>query len=242
MTRLLSDSEGFAGITAWRPVSGPNARNSGSTTAMDGSEQSFDAYGDLVALEIALNVKRGQGARRQRGVMTALRTGNAIRLSFFDPDMMGPAESGIDVAASLGWTSLPARDWSNGEPWSNGEGWKTSAPVAPVASAAALDTGEIILADTFWGHALGLGDFLGFFPFHFGLYTVTEVIDDGHYRIWPRLRRALTTDDYATLFPVIAMRPVINTLPPGRGLAVTEPATAVLVEVPDYYVRDYYEG
>ena len=46
----------------------------------------------------------------------------------------------------------------------------------------------------------------------------------------------------ATLFPVIAMRPNIGTLPPGRGVSVTDEVSVTMVEVPDYYVRDYFEG
>lgn len=242
MPRLLSDSDGFAGVTGFSWLSGPNARNSGSTTAMDGSEQTFDAYGDVVALEFTLNVKRDVAARRQAGVLTALRGGNAMRLRFFDPDMMKPYEAGINVSERYDWTNLPTENWSNGMPWSNGAGWALSAPVVPVAASAGFDTGIVRLGSAFWGHQLGLGDIVGFFPFHFGIYTVTEVIDDGEYRIWPRLRKALTSEDFCTLHPTIVMRPVMNTLPPGRGLAHTDAATVSLVEVTDYYVRDYYEG
>lgn len=187
--RLLSDSDGFQGVTGFVPVSGPNARNSGSSTAMDGTEQTFDAYGDVVALQFTLNVKQGVAARRQSGILTALKSGNAMRLRFFDPDMLTPTEAGISGVAGKGWTDLEDVEWSNGQPWSNGEGWQMSAPTVAVASPAAFDTGIVTLADTDWGHELGLGDRLGFFPLHFGLYTITEVIEPGQYRVWPACGR-----------------------------------------------------
>lgn len=247
MPRLLSDSDGFEGVTGFVPVSGPNARNSGSTTAMDGTEQTFDAYGDVVALQFSLNIKKDRGARRLSGMLTALKSGNAMRLRFFDPDMISPAEAGLAVGAGKRWPDLAQQDWSNGEAWSNGEGWHTSAEVVPVAAATALDGGIVQIEDEHWGHSLGLGDRLGFLPFHFGLYTITEVIVPGTYRMWPRLRKALAyTGDpdegsFATLFPTIVMRPAMSVMPPARGLAFAEAASVTMVEVPDYYVRDYYE-
>lgn len=238
MARLLSFpfNPGVVDIT---PISGPMARSSGSNTSSDGSEQTFDSVGDVVALRLSFNVKRKGLARQERGLFTGLHGGaNAIRLSFFDPDVIMPAEAGLDVAAHLDWTDLDALNWSNGQPWSNGQGWAQSAPEISVASASAINTGIVTLPDSFWGHRLDLGSYFGFFPFHFGLYMVTEVIDDGQYRIWPRLRKALTTDDFATLFPVIAMRPLSrDSAKYGRGLSVTNAASIDLVEVIDPYVR-----
>src|SRR5690606_27156301 len=111
-----------------------------------------------------------------------------------DPDIMSPAEAGItgpfqkssspEVIANVGDQGGVA--WSNGEPWSNGFNWQPAYPTVAVAAASAYDSGIVTLADEFWGHGLGIGDYIGFFPFSLGLYTVDEVIAPGQYRVWPR--------------------------------------------------------
>jgi len=243
MPRLISPPCATIASVEW--LNGPNSRNSGSNTSVDGTEQTFDAYGDVVAVRIDFDPVRDRRARRERGMLLALQGGNALRLTYLDRDMPLPAEAGVDVPASTRWRDLPRLNWSNGLPWSNGKGWKTSAPVVEVAASSTFDTGIVSLANTFWGHSLGMGDHLGFFPFHFGIYTVTEVLDNGRYRVWPRLRKALTTSDYATLHPVVVVRPAGKqdaTWRRARHPGLMTDAGITCVEVPDYYVRDYYEG
>lgn len=234
MPRLLPDPQFTISELEW--LTGPNARNSGSTTAMDGSEQTFSSYGDGVAFRVTLRIAQGVLARRQRGYLTALPGGNAFRFKYIDGDIMKPVEAGI--VGPYG-----SQAWSNGEPWSNGLGWAPSYPVVPVTASAAFDMGIVKLSDAYWGHRLGMGDHIGFMPFHFGLYTVTEVIDDGEYRIWPRLRKALTTDDFCTLHPTLVVKPMNRESATWtRNPSYQEGASLSLVEVHDYYVRDYYEG
>ncbi|WP_157014899.1 hypothetical protein [Mesorhizobium xinjiangense] len=235
MLRLITWPDGLWGFVDINPVSGPKARSSGGNTAQDGTEQTFEGIGDLVALELVFSAKNGvTGARRQRGLVTALHSGaNAMRLQFNDPDIMTPAEAGVSCPEE--------QNWSNGEPWSNGEGWAPTYPVVPVAAAAGFDTGIVRLANEFWGHTLGYGDYLGFFPFHFGIYMVTEVIEPGQYRVWPRLRKALTAEDYATLYPTLVMKAVGTTVAPPRDLVATG-GSITLVEVIDPYVRSDFTG
>jgi len=223
------------------PTSGPGARNSGATTAQDGFEQTFDTVGDLVALRLELVPRRGISARRERGLFTRLMEGgNATRLTFNDPDLMSPQEAGIDVPAH-DWERMPSPTWSNGQPWSNGLGWGVTPPTVPVAAVAAVNTDTVTLADEAWGHRLGEGDYLGFFPFSFGLYMVTEVIDPGQYRVWPRLRTALTTEHFATLLPTIVMRPRgRDAVSMSRGTWMTDGSSIELVEVIDPYVRRFF--
>jgi hypothetical protein len=243
MARLLTfpNNPGVVSIT---PISGPAARSSGSTTAQDGSEQTFDGYGDVVALELKFNAKMDVSARRERGLFAAFQGGaNAARLRFYDPDIMRPYEAGMAVPHNLRFRDLAQVNWSNGQPWSNGQGWMPSAPIVPVAAASSYDSGIVTLDDVFWGHGLGLGDYIGFFPFHFGIYAVTEVISEGQYRVWPRLRAALTTSSYATLFPTIVMRPISrDSIRQSRGLSTTDGSSISLVEVIDPYVRKYFIG
>lgn len=114
-------------------------------------------------------------------------------------------------------------------------------PHVAVADAAPRDATVISLGSDFWGHTLNVGDYLGFFPFHLGLYLVTEVIDPGTYRIWPPLRKAIGPDDFATLRPTLAMRlESEDAANAGRGLVVAEGLSVTLVEVPDYTVRQWF--
>ncbi|MGH6805389.1 MAG: hypothetical protein ACREEJ_00810 [Ensifer adhaerens] len=152
--------------------------------------------------------------------------------------MMTLLEAGLSASPSQERFGMP---WGNGEAWSNGQNWELTAPNVGVAAAASLDATIIRLTGSFWGHRLQPGDYLGFFPMHFGLYTVTEERGDGEYRIWPPLRKALTTGDYATLYPVMAMRLESEDAASAvRGVGFAEEATVTLVEVFDYDVRDYF--
>jgi hypothetical protein len=113
--------------------------------------------------------------------------------------------------------------------------------LVPVAAAAAREGTVIKLGSQFWGHVLDIGDYIGFVPFHFGLYTITEVISPGEYRIWPPLRKSVTAGDFATLRPVLAMRlESEDSASAGRGLVTADSVTVTLVECLDYDVREYW--
>lgn len=238
MARLLTWPDfGNAGIVKVTPVNGPSARNSGSNTAADGSEQTFSGIGDRWAFTFDLVSQRGADARRTRGLLNSgLASGvNATRWTVVDPDRMSLMEAGLSGNSS-------SVEWANGAPWSNGRKWGISYPVVAVAETAAADDRIVWLADSFWGHSLGIGDWFGFFPFSLGLYEVSEVIEPGRYRIWPPLRTALTAGThYATLTPTLALRltgPGATRL--SRGLTHTEGQGADLVEVVDAHVRAYF--
>lgn len=242
MARLLTWNDGL-GLNALELVDGPNVRNSGSTTAQDGSEQTFDSLGDVWTFRLGLTIKQGREARRQRGIIDALLGGaNAMRYTVIDPDMMSPQEAGIDVPITTDWSNIGFKNWSNGQPWSNGLGWKITPPVVSVSASAAVDTDIVRLDDQFWGHSLDLGDRFGFFPFHFGMYQVTEVVEPGLYRVKYRLRRAISATDYATLRPTLVLRPVNKSAArsPARNPSHTEEANITLAEVIDPYVRQHF--
>lgn len=239
MARLLTWNDAL-GLNALKVVEGPNVRNSGSNTATDGSEQTFEGIGSRWAFRLGLTIKQGRAARVQRGILDALMGGaNAMRFTVIDPDMMTPTEAGLAVPEWCDWNDLPGQPWSNGMSWENGQYWKPSPPVVRVAAAAGADDGIVRLEDEFWGHSLGMGDRIGFFPFHFGVYQVTEVIEPGVYRVKYRLRKAIEAGDYCTLMPVIVLRPLSKTaaLSPARVPAHTEATSVTLVEVIDSYVR-----
>lgn len=242
MARLLTWPEGIS-INSLEAVDDPNIRNSGSNTTQDGSEQTFDGVGQVWAFRIGLTIAQGTKVRRTRGILDALMGGaNAIRFKLFDPDVMSPAEAGIAVPDWPDWRNLPSQPWANGQPWSNGMPWAGSYPTVKVSASATAGATIVSLENKFWGHSLGIGDRFGFFPFHLGMYQVTEVISPGTYRVKYRLRKAIAQGDYATLFPTIALRPLSKEAarPPARNPETTEPTTITLVEVIDPYVRQYF--
>lgn len=182
---------------------------------------------------------KGMMARRARGLVTSLHKGvNAVRVRICDADGLSFEEAGMTPTELQIRRGMP---WSNGLPWSNGENWKLSKPNVLVETAAAKDASFVKLKDEFWGRQLGVGDWIGFFPLHFGMYEITQLMDDDTYRIWPPLRKAITVDTYATLYPVLAMRLLSSNLPDAdRGPSHLEGLTMSLFEVPDYYVRQYF--
>lgn len=92
-----------------------------------------------------------------------------------------------------------------------------------------------------WGNNLEVGDILGFMPFHFGWYMVSERYEAGRYRIWPPLDKAVPAGDYATLNPVMAARLESEEgANAPRGASLAEGLNVTLVQVKDYDVRDFF--
>lgn len=236
--RLISPPVGL-GLTSIEPLSGPRAVSAGATQSIGNFVQTFGSPFGLWRFRFSFPAMHKSLFRRYRGWITALHGGaNATRWSFFDPDMISFQEAGVEASNFEIATGKP---WSNGQPWSNGENWKTSRPNVAIASAAARDATVVSLAFQWWGHRLGVGDYLGFFPFHFGMYEITEVVAPGQYRIWPPLRKAIGTSDFATLSPVLALRlESEDAATAGRGLVVADDLTATFVETFDYDVRQWF--
>jgi len=242
MARLLSHPVGLP-VVSLQPLSGPRAVASSASQSISGFTQTTALPFGLWRWQIVFAAMHKAMFRRYRGWVTALHGGaNATRWLFFDPDMMSPRDTGIDVAPHVEWTSLGYdQNWSNGMPWSNGQGWGKTPPQVAVAAPAERDDTIVSLSSTFWGHTLDVGDYLGFLPFHMGLYTVTEVFEPGRYRVWPPLRKAISADDFATLRPTLAMRlESEDSASAGRGLVVADGLSVTMVEVLDYDVRQYF--
>jgi len=237
MARLVNWPLGLR-ANAREPLSGPRAVGGASTQSIGGFVQTSGAPFGLWRWRFSFPPLRGQMFRRYRGWVTSLHGGaNATRVPFCDWDGLSARQAGIDA------DRYGSEPWSNGMPWSNGQGWRTTPPTVPIAAPAAQDATIISLGSAFWGHGLDIGDLLGFFPFHFGLYMVTEVVDPGTYRVWPPLRNAITTDDYATLRPTLAMRlESEDAANAPRGAAFAEGLSVTMIETLDYDVRDYFTG
>lgn len=234
MARLLSWPIDLRIVRVER-LKGPRSINSGSTEALDGGEQSFSSPFGALSLQITFQPLQGQIARRHRGWITALHGGaNATRFTYVDADRMSPEEAGI--VGDHG----PQR-WSNGQPWSNGQWWSPSYPTVNVAAATLLGGTTVTLDSAFWGHTLDMGDLIGFAPFHFGMYEVTEVLAPGQYRIWPPLRKAVSATDFCTLSPTLALRLVgIDGASVSREQPAAQGLTATFIETFDYDVRQYF--
>lgn len=238
MARLLSPPVGL-GTTSIEPLSGPRTVGGSSTTSVSNYQQTVASPFAVWRWRLSFPAMEGSLFRRYRGWITALHGGaNATRWTFFDPDCITFHEAGVNASQFEIATGKP---WSNGMPWSNGENWQSSRPVVSVVSAAVRGATTLSLADQWWGHRLDIGDYVGFFPFHLGMYEITQVIEPGIYRVWPPLRKAIATADFATLSPTLAMRlESEDAASAGRGLVAAEGLSATLVEVEDYDVRDYF--
>ncbi|MCF6371045.1 hypothetical protein [Rhizobium halophilum] len=224
-------------LTSQRPLSGPESVNPSQGTTIGNFTQTVASPFGGWAFEFNFHPMQGDQYVRFRGWLWALQRGaNATRWQMTERDKMSPARAG--VSSALGG----AVAWSNGQMWSNNRPWKLTYPNVKVAAAAAVDTTIINLADEYWGRRLRWGERIGFFPFHFGMYQVTEDFGDGRYRVWPPLRKAITTDDYATLYPVLVLQMMVSQEMeyPSEDAALTIGASVRMFEAFDYDVRDYF--
>jgi hypothetical protein len=238
MARLLSPPVGLF-TTSIEPLSGPRAIGSSKSESIGNFTQTVASPTGAWRYQFSFPAMREGLFRRYRGWITALHGGaNATRWHFFDPDMMTFKEAGVSASDFEIATGQP---WSNNKPWANRENWAASRPNVAVAADADLDETVISLVDVWWGHRLDIGDEIGFFPFYFGKHMVTEVFEPGRYRVWPPLRKNISTGDFATLSATLAMRlESEDAANAGRGLSVADGLTVTMVEVFDYDVRDYF--
>jgi len=238
MARLLSWPVGLR-WNKWKWLAGPESIGSSSSTSVGDFTQTVASPFGARHIQLSFPILKGKQARRARGLVTALHKGaNAVRLHMCDWDGMSLADAGVSVTKAQLQAGAP---WNNGLGFDNGENFHISKPNVAVSEAAAINATIIQLSDQFWGHELGSGDWIGFFPLHFGLYEVTEDFGDGRYRIWPPLRKAVPVGSYATQYPTMAMRLKADNLPDAdRGAAFLEGLTISLLEVFDYDARDYF--
>lgn len=231
--RLLSWPNGLK-VTDFTRVSGPVSAGSGQNLTLTGATQHISAVKSPIVFNVTLPPQQGQGARRVNGLITAMRMGvNAVRFPWNVTDEM-PDPNDLDLSA------FQQLNWSNGQPWDNGKGWQGSYPTETVTASASVDESLITLGSTAWGDNLGMGDYFGF-ESHFGVYEITETFDllPNQYRVWPPLRKAITTSDVATLEPTMVVRSVGDSQR-NKKPAVWQPQELTFVEVLDADVRSYY--
>lgn len=248
MARLLDWINGLS-IIARSPLTGPRTVGSASTESLAGYVQTVSSPFGLWRWQFTLRPMRKALFRRYRGLVTALHGGaNAVRVTFCDPDGLTWEESGVTATSEEIRAGVP---WSNGASFSNGENWSVGRPWETVAVDAAKGDTTIAIYGEHWGNDLVGGEQIGFVPFHFGMYVITEVIARGdagvspatpsQYRIWPPLRKAVAVDEYVTLTPVMAMRLESEAAATAsRGSRLAEGSSLTLVEVQDEDVREYF--
>ncbi len=225
-------------ISSMEPLTGPRGVKATVSTAISGFTQTSSSPNGLWRWQFSFPPMRDRAFRVHRGMIAALHGGvNAVRIPFYDPDAMSSRSLG-----QMGVRSYPVTlPWSNGRPWSNTAGWKEGNETVPLAAATPIRGDTIVLSEGAWGYKLEVGDRLGFMPFHFGLYIVTQVYAPGAYRIWPPLRRAVTAANFATMRPVMAMKlEGEGGANAARGTLVADSLTATFVEVEDSDVRTFY--
>lgn len=236
MARLLSWPLGL-GITNFELLRGPQAVGAGASQSLNGSEQSFASPFGAVQFRVTFVPMQGKLERAHRGWIVGLHGGaNATRFSVVDGALRRPDETGISGP-------FEGQPWSNGQPWSSGQVWKPSYPPVPMAGAVALGGTVVALSADFWGHDLGVGEYIGFSPLYLGMHIVTEVLTAGRYRVWPPLRKAITIGDYCTLTPTLAVKLAGGTAATlGRHAQAAQDLTAEFVEVFDYDVKQFFAG
>ena len=222
-----------------RKLAGPKTRNSGQSVSLEGWEQTVASPFGMRRIELSFPSIRGQLARRARGWITALHGGaNATMIRMCDWDGLSLAQRGMDASPAQYAQGSP---WSNGMPWSNGVNWHNGSPAVPVTADAAEGGTIVALSSLHWGSNLGIGDWIGFFPFHLAAYEITEVLPGNRYRLDLPLRAALRTSSFACLDPVLAMRlESENGASAERDASYLAGLTVTLVEVFDYDVRQYF--
>lgn len=239
MARLVSWPQGIK-ITSFEPTNGPVAIGAGGSKSLGGYTQTVAGIGFQWEFTVSFTAMQNALARSFRGAVMALHSGaNALRYTWIDGDRRRASDLGLtgDFALPVPWDS-----GGTDVNWSNGQGWQASLPKEEIAAAAAYMATEITLSATSWGELLGVGDYLGFTG-QFGVYMVTEVFEPGRYRIFPPLRRAVTVADYATLEPVVVVRPMgPDAIRVPRNISLIEGATASFIEVLDRDVRDFFTG
>lgn len=246
MARLLSPPHGLK-ITSIEPLSSPRTVKGGGSQSTGNFTQTTASPFALWRWQFAFAPMVGAEFRQYRGWITGLHGGvNATRFKFVDPDRASHRELGLhtttdQLRAGISWGNSKPWDVEGADPWFNTGNWKLDIPLAIVHHHAELGANTIHLTSAHWGHKLNIGDYIGFSPFHFGLYTITEVLDVGKYRIWPPLRKTIAVEDFATLEPQIVLRlESEESAKAGRSLQAAEGLVATFVECLDYDVRDYW--
>lgn len=232
--RLLSWPNGL-GVTSFDLVGSPLASGEGQTPALAGLLQQSVPIKAPTIYQIGVPPLQGALAREFNAILfDAHNYGNAIVFPFtLAAEQLDPL--------SIGLTGPQQQNWSNGQPWNNGQGWSGGYPNESIAADQSKDYSTVTLGSDAWGDHLQKGDWFGFIG-HYAVYQVMapDPLIDGKVRIWPPLRKAVTTSDSATLEPTIVVR-LIGAPQRSKTRNVWEGGAIQVVEIPDEKVRTHYD-
>ena len=238
MSRIVNLPRGLP-IRRYEPLSGPRAIGGGSTESLEGYVQTSASLFGLWRFRFTIGPIRGDVFRAYRGFVTAMHGGaNATLIRIIDYDKMSYAAMGANVSESAIKNGVR---WAGDIYWKHKKTWELGSPYLENPTPASRGDTTVFLPSQWWGSRLNVGDWFGYAPDHLGLYVVTQIHDDGSYRIWPPLRRDVIADDLATLDPVMAMRlEGSESANLGRDISFSDELTLTMVEVEDADVRDYF--
>lgn len=228
MARLLSWETRVATLV---PLNGPASLNSGSNAMVDGGEQSFASASYALRFEMAFPAAQYRLSRRESAWLDALHNGaNATRYEYVDGQQKKPVEVGEPAAVTFTGGSF------TGGTFVSGHG------TVPLGLDVAKGSTIITLGNYKWGWSLDEGDVIGFSPSYYGAHKVTEVFNNGTYRIVPPLRRALQASLHrATFKPRLALKATSGSVNYGVfNPAYSSDRSAQFVEVFDEYVATYF--
>lgn len=229
MTRLVSMPNLPRGTIEF--LNGPDSQGYASEGSLTNKIQSSSSPFGIWSFRLSFPRLKGDRARAHRGWITQQRSGvNWTRIRWCDFDR---------ISEALRFPNgVPDGTWNGGEAWNGGGLWKVSPSHVALTAAASRGDTLVTFANSEWGYNLDVGSVIGFGPFYFGWHIITEVIGSGQYRIWPELRKDLTTDNYGNFDPIMCCRlagpGAANLL---RGPSSAEGLSATFMEVPDYHVR-----
>ena len=218
-----------------RPLNGPDVI--GATVSQEKFGQSVhDPFGGLAQFEVTFPPMRSSMARAFSRLSGSAYSGaNCFRFNFFDPD-----EPGWDEIGNSDYEHSSKVTWSNGQKWAHGQPWIAGKPIVPVTVSSANGAGSITLDVSEWNGVVP--SFFGIIG-HFAIYRTIGVVENGNeatVRVWPPVRKAVTTTDFATMRPTCAMRVASpDGAPFLRDVAVMDGAQLTMAEVPDEVVRKY---
>lgn len=228
----------MASLTSWKPkiaeltpASGPASFGSGSNTLVTGQEQTFASPNYALKFDVVIPVAQSERSRKEHAWMTRLHGGaNATRYEYCDGQQKKPVDVGEPATVTFTGGAF------TGGAFVSGHG------TVPVALDAVKGATIITLGNYKWGWSLEEGDVLGFSPSVYCFHEITEVFENGTYRVEPPLRRDIAASTHrATFKPRLALKFVPGTINYGSFKPrYSSDRSAQFVEVFDEYVETYF--
>lgn len=223
-------------IRTQRPLGGPGVLGQ-TQSETEKTQVVTSPFGDLIRWEVTCPPMKGRQARAFKTLAAAANSGaNCFRMELCDFDEPGFDELGLDISTAP-YVKVPL---SNGEALSNGELLTLGKPLADIVAASAKNSGTVTIDASAWGGVLPT--WFGIVG-HFAAYFITGAVFNGDIatcRVWPPVRRAITTGDFATMRPVVAMQVIgEGGAPWSRQIEVQDGMQISMQEVLDEIVRTY---